>query len=303
MKRPRPRSDWGASPIPRRPSVRFLQALLAEDRVGRDRTTRALVPIGARARAEVIAQGRGIVSGVAVATALAEGAGLTVRSARIRDGDPVRPGRVVLRISGTARAILGVERTLLNLLMHLSGVATATDGARRAARRGRRSLAIYGTRKTIPGLRDLEKAAIRHGGGFPHRRDLSDGILIKTNHLALVPLDEAVRRVRRRVGPAVRVQVEVRSASGALRAVRAGADALLIDNASPAAARRIVTSLQRAGRREGVWIEVSGGITPRNVGSYVMSGADAASLGSLTHSAVALPFHLVMRRPLRSRSA
>ncbi|MCI4361321.1 MAG: carboxylating.nicotinate-nucleotide diphosphorylase, partial [Thermoplasmata archaeon] len=159
------------------------------------------------------------------------------------------------------------------------------------------------TRKTLPGLRDLEKAAIAHGGGFPHRRDLSSAVLIKNNHLAFLPVEEAVRRARRSVGADVPIEVEVDRVDAALRAARAGADALLVDNRSPAAVQRILRRLERAGLRDQVWVEVSGGITRATIGAFRRTGADAASLGSLTHSARALPFHLVVapRRSSRAR--
>jgi nicotinate-nucleotide pyrophosphorylase (carboxylating) len=289
--------------MPRRPDARragagaeraFARAVLAEDRAGRDRTTRAVLPGPVPAAARVVAQAPGVLSGIALARALARAARLRVVSAR-SDGGRLRRGDVVLTVRGDARRILAVERTLLNALMHASGVATATDAAVRAARGRRRPLEIWGTRKTLPGLRDLEKAAIVHGGGRPHRRDLSDGLLVKNNHLALVPLPEAVRRARAAARPRERIEVEVRSAREALRAVRAGADAVLIDNATPARARAIVRALERAGLRRRVWVELSGGITPATVRSYRGVGADAASLGALTHSAPALPFHLELR--------
>jgi nicotinate-nucleotide pyrophosphorylase (carboxylating) len=237
-----------------------------------------------------MAQAPGVVSGVGLATAIAREAGLSVR-ATAAYGDRVRPGTVVLELAGPARSVLAVERTLLNVLMHLSGVATATARARRAV--GPSGPEIWATRKTLPGLRDLEKTAVVHGGGRPHRRDLSDGILVKNNHLALVPLPVAVRRaVGRSRGR--RVQVEVRSAADAVAALDAGAGALLIDNASPSEARAIVRGLAKVGRRRGVHVEVSGGITPENAGAYRATGADTLSLGALTHSAPALPFHLVV---------
>jgi nicotinate-nucleotide pyrophosphorylase (carboxylating) len=189
-----------------------------------------------------------------------------------------------------------VERTLLNFLMHLSGVATATDRAVRAAR----PLKVYATRKTLPGLRDAEKAAVVDGGGFPHRRDLSSGVLVKSTHLAFVTPAEAVRRARRgSVG--LPVQVEVDRASTAIEAARAGADSLLIDNLAPGAARRVVEAVVRAGLRSRVWVELSGGITPENVAGFRSVGADAVSLGSITHSASALPFHLVVVPPKVTR--
>lgn len=274
-----------------RPSVR---AALAEDRAGRDRTTRALFSRAVRAEGIVRAQARGVLSGVAAARLAAELGGLrVVRS--LSDGAAVRPGTVVLVVRGDARRILATERTLLNFLMHASGVATQTARAVRAARGGRRPLEVWGTRKTLPGLRDLEKAAVGHGGGRPHRRDLAAGLLVKNNHLALLPLEEAVRRVRRAARPGEPVEVEVRSVGEALRAARAGADALLLDNRTPRQARAIVRALERAGLRRHRWIELSGGISPSNIAQYRAAGADAASLGALTHSAPAVPYHLALR--------
>jgi len=289
----------------RRPSAerQALAALvaraLAEDRVGRDRTTRALFGRAVPAEATVTAEADGVVSGLAAVRALARSLGLRAVVAA-RDGGRVRPGSVVVRLRGDARTILGAERTLLNFLMHASGVATATAAAVARVRGAYPPLEVWATRKTLPGLRDLEKAAVVHGGGRPHRRDLAEAILIKNNHLTLLSLPEAVRRARAHAPSGVRVEVEVRTAREAMRAARAGAPALLIDNASPARARGIVRSLARAGLRRGRWVELSGGITPENVGRYRSVGADAVSLGALTHSARALPFHLTLR-PTRLR--
>lgn len=216
---------------------------------------------------------------------------LTVISG-LRDGAFVRPGREVLRLRGRAGQVFGAERTMLNYLMHLSGVATATARAVRAVRGARPPMEVWGTRKTLPGLRDLEKAAIVHGGGRPHRRDLSATILVKSTHLAVLPLPRALSRLRASRAPLRRVEVEVRTAGSAIRAGRAGVGRLLIDNARPSRARAIVKRLEGAGLRRKLWIELSGGITPTNAGRYAHTGADAISLGALTHSAGALPFHL-----------
>jgi nicotinate-nucleotide pyrophosphorylase (carboxylating) len=290
MRRP-PGRDPSASAPPSAAAVARLVAELADDGIAKDITTRALVPPTRRGTAVILAESAGVLSGVAAAAKLGRSVGLVATPLR-RDGDRLRSGTPVLRLSGNLRKILGVERTMLNTLMHLSGVATTTARAVGAVRAAGGTVPIYATRKTLPGLKDLEKAAVVHGGGFPHRRDLSDGILVKGPHLALVPVHEAVRRlrlVRRRVGP---VQVEVRTAAEALAAIAAGADALLIDNAGPLRSRRIIAALSRAGRRDQVWIELSGGITPKGAGRYARTGADALSLGAITHSAPALPFHL-----------
>lgn len=275
-----------------------LARALREDRADEDRTSRAVLPASARGRARVVAQAPGVLSGLAVAVRLGRSAGLTVRP-RARDGDPVRRGRVVLELEGNLGRILAVERTLLNYVMHLSGVATSTRAAVRAAR-GR--VAIFATRKTLPGLRDLEKAAVVDGGGQPNRRDLSAGLLVKSTHVRLVGLEAATAKARGAARGSEPVQVEVRTLAEAERAVAAGARRLLFDNASPDAARRLLRDLKRRGIRRSLWVELSGGITPATVGRYARVGADALSLGSLTHSAPALPFHLVVD-PAGSTSA
>lgn len=271
---------------------------LAEDRVHDDRTSRAVLPRGLRTRALIVAQAGGVASGIALGLRLLRRAGLAGR-ARIDDGDRVRPGTVVLETSGPARTILAVERTLLNYLMHLSGIATRTDAAVRASAG---ALAVYATRKTTPGLRDLEKAAVVHGGGRAHRRDLSAQMLVKSPHLDLVGLRRAIAGARAATPSGRPVEVEVHDLSSAAQAAELGASSLLIDNTAPGVARSIVRGLEHRGLRHRVWIELSGGITPENVARYRTSGADAVSLGSITHSAPALPFHLVVR-PVRARRA
>jgi nicotinate-nucleotide pyrophosphorylase (carboxylating) len=298
------------SPRPRRPvrsslppgTLPLLRRALNEDRWTRDLTTRAVLPRRVNGTARVIAQERGVLSGLAAARELARIAGLR-NSSRLRDGSAIRAGAVVLELSGDLRRVLAIERTLLNLLMHLSGVATETAEIVRRARRYRPGFRIRATRKTLPGLRDLEKAAVVHGGGEPHRRDLSDAVLIKSNHLAVIPLETAVRRAVRRVPGPGRVQVEVRSLEEALAAVHAGARRLLIDNLPPSAVGRIVRGVRGTPGGTRVELEVSGGIGPRTIAAYARTGVDAASLGRLTHSARAIPFHLTLApgRPAGSR--
>ena len=279
-------------------TLAILRRALQEDRWTHDVTTSAVLRGQPRGRAQVIAQGTGVVSGLAAGRALARIAGLQSRTV-LADGSPIHRGTVVLKLTGEVRRILAVERTLLNLLMHLSGVATLTAATVRAAREGRPGFRIRATRKTLPGLRDLEKAAVVHGGGEPHRRDLSDAVLIKSTHLSLVPLRVAVQRARGRFRSPARVQVEVRSLAEAREAMTAGARRLLIDNQTPATVTRIVRALRRLPGGASVEVEVSGGIGPETVAAYARTGADAASLGRLTHSAPAVPFHLRLDVPRR----
>lgn len=268
-----------------------LRRAMAEDRVGRDRTSAAVLPPGTTITAEVVAQAAGTLSGAAVVQRLARLRGIRCTRA-LRDGARVRSGSRVVRLAGDAAAILGVERTMLNYLMHLSGVATQT---RRAVAAAGGAFQVLGTRKTTPGLRDLEKAAIVHGGGRPHRRDLADRVLVKNNHLAVVPLRAAVARALARA-PGRDVEVEVRTLAQARAALRAGARSLLLDNLAPRPAAALIAALRKDGLRRGVFIELSGGITVGTIPRYRRTGADAVSLGSLTHSAPAVPFHLVVRR-------
>ncbi|MGI0054487.1 MAG: carboxylating nicotinate-nucleotide diphosphorylase [Thermoplasmata archaeon] len=272
---------------------RAARAALAEDRFHADRTTRALGIGQGSIRARVIAQGPGILSGMRAARAVARSAGLSVHRA-LPDGVPVRRGTTVVEIHGDPARVLSAERTILNYLMHLSGVASATSRAVAAVRGSRPPLEIRATRKTLPGLRDLEKAAVVHGGGHPHRRDLSDAVLVKGNHIALLGASRALARLRTVARSARSVEVEVRTGAEAVRAAKAGVRAILIDNASPARARGIVRDLEAHGVRRGLFIELSGGITPRSARRYRRVGANALSLGALTHSAPALPFHLVV---------
>jgi len=287
------------SPLRRRPrraglppgTDALLRRALEEDRWTHDVTTRAILPKRLSGRAQVIAQASGVLSGLEAAQALARIAGLRSASS-LSEGAAVRSGTVVLELSGDLRRILAVERTMLNLLMHLSGVATLTAAVVGKAQRARPGFRIRATRKTLPGLRDLEKAAVVHGGGEPHRRDLSDALLVKSTHLTLVPLEEAVRRARVRAPRDL--QVEVRSLAQARTAVAAGARRLLIDNQSPGTVARIVREVRRARGGSSVEVEVSGGIGPGTIAAYARTGADAASLGRLTHSAPAVPFHLTL---------
>lgn len=267
-----------------------LRAALAEDRYREDRTTSALLPRGVPVRARLTAQERGVLSGAAAAAEVARIAGLRVTRVA-PDGRAVRPGTPVLEVEGDGRRVLGAERTMLNLLMHLSGVATATAEAVRAAGP---SFPVRTTRKLTPGLRDLERAAVAHGGGALHRRDLASGVLVKSNHLVLVPVREAVARLRGRWGHRYRIEVEVHDLRGARAALAAGADELLLDNLTPARARRLVRAIRALPNGAEVPLELSGGITPRNLARYARTGASSASLGGLTHSARAVRFHLTV---------
>jgi nicotinate-nucleotide pyrophosphorylase (carboxylating) len=268
------------------PETRDLVArALAEDLGAGDVTADAVVPADATARAAIAQKQPGVLFGLEAAAEVFRQVGAgdlepAVAEGEWRDEVPAE----VARISGPARALLAGERTALNLLCHLSGVATlaarfvgAVDGT------GAR---ILDTRKTLPGLRALEKAAVAAGGGTNHRMGLYDAILIKENHAALAGgVGEAVRRARDD-RPEMPVEVECRDLAEVRQAVEASADRLLLDNMSPAELREAVAAAGGGG--EGPELEASGGVTLQNVAEIASTGVDWVSVGALTHSAPAL---------------
>ena len=201
----------------------------------------------------------------------------------ITDGGEVTAGQVLGEVSGSLRSILGGERTALNLLQHCSGIATLT---RRYVRAARGKARIRDTRKTLPGLRALEKAAVRAGGGFNHRESLSDAILIKDNHLAHLDLRQAVDRARAR-WPGRIVEVECDTLEQVADAVGARPDLLLLDNMSPDIAREAKVLVEGT-----IPLEVSGRVSLETVGAYAEAGVDYISVGAITHSAPALDIAL-----------
>jgi nicotinate-nucleotide pyrophosphorylase (carboxylating) len=265
----------------------LIERALAEDVGDGDATTAATVPEDARARATIVQKAPGVISGLEIA------AGVFRRldpSADLRLGPEGRwrEAGVVLEAEGDARALLTAERTALNFLGRLSGIATLTARVVSAVRGAGGTARILDTRKTTPGLRRLEKAAVAAGGGVNHRAGLYDAILIKENHAALAGgVGQAVRRARA-ARPDLPLAVEVRDDAEIDEALEAGAPRLLLDNMTPEQVRRAVGRV--AGRAE---IEVSGGVTPDTILVYAtIDGVDYVSMGALTHSAPALDLSL-----------
>jgi nicotinate-nucleotide pyrophosphorylase (carboxylating) len=266
----------------------FIETALAEDVGDGDVTTAATVDAAARGRATITQKAPGVISGLAVAEAVFGRLDPDARIERLVDEGVWREGGPVLRVEGSARALLTGERTALNFLGRLSGVATRTAQVVRslpddAAR-------ILDTRKTTPGLRTLEKAAVVHGGGVNHRIGLFDFILIKENHSELAGgVGEAVRRARA-ARPDLGLAVEVRNPQEIDEALAAEAPRLLLDNMSPDEVRSAVARID--GR---ALIEVSGGIDDETVLVYAtISGVDYVSIGALTHSAPVLDLSLIL---------
>lgn len=263
----------------RRELNRLVREALREDLGSGDRTTEAAVPAGRRAEGTIRAKQPLVLAGIEFAREAFRRVDPSLRFTPVRrDGSRVRRDETVARVRGRAASILRAERTALNFLQHLSGIATYTDRCVRAAR-GR--CAVRDTRKTHPGLRLVEKYAVRVGGGENHRLRLDDGILIKHNHWRVGGgVEAAVRRARRRIGRRAPVQVEVSSLGDLREAIEAGADGVLLDNLS---GRALGRALRVARGR--IHVEISGGVTASNVGRLSGLGADAVSSGALTHSA------------------
>lgn len=257
---------------------------LDEDAASADVTSLAVVPAAATARGRIVAKEAGVLSGQAYADAAFRRCDPAVILHWYRgDGARLGPGDLILSCSGSARGLLAAERTALNFLQQLSGVASAA--ARLVAAAG--EVRVLDTRKTTPGLRDAEKAAVRHGGGGNQRRNLADEVLLKENHFALSGLGyaETVRRARA-AAPGKVVGAEARTEEEAAAALAAGADYVLLDNFPLAGLAAVATRLRARFPR--AILEASGGIGLHNVARLRGSGIDRVSSGALTHSAPAL---------------
>ena len=269
----------------------LVRAALSEDRAERDITTQALVPPDQKGRAELIAKEQGVLAGLAFAREAFAAVDRKLRwNAEAADGDRLEPGHVVARVEGSLASILRGERVALNFVCHLSGVAmAANDVVRLLEGTGCR---LRDTRKTTPGLRAAEKYATWMGGATNHRLDLSDGVLIKDNHIAALrerdlSVGDAVR-IAPGDNPGIRVECEVTSLAEAREAAGALSDELLLDNMTPDEVREIVRAL---GSKRPV-LEASGGITAANARAYAEAGVDYISIGAITHSARALDMSL-----------
>jgi len=271
------------------PAVREAVArALAEDLLPLGDLTAALVPATSRVALDIVSRSRGVLAGRACVDEVVRqlDPGIEVRWERW-DGSALVPGDVVARLDGPLRSILTAERTMLNFLCHLSGVATSTRELVTAVREANPATRVLDTRKTTPGLRSLEKAAVRAGGGVNHRGGLSDAVLVKDNHLGGMTIAEAVDRARA-LWPGRMVEVECDRPDQVDEAVAAGATVVMLDNMTPAQVEGCVPAVHAAG----ILVEVSGGITLASAARYAAAGADLLSAGALTHSAPILDLGL-----------
>jgi nicotinate-nucleotide pyrophosphorylase (carboxylating) len=278
--------------VPRKILEEKLTKLLEEDIGQGDVTSSAIVPAECTAEAELLAKTDGIAAGIEEVAVLAEVFGLQVET-EVDDGEKIKKGQTLAILSGDARTILTIERTLLNLLSRMSGIATTTGNLTEKIRKAHLKTRIAATRKSAPGLLFFDKKAVIIGGGDPHRLHLDDMILIKDNHIIVAgSLENAVKSAKKNASFSKKIEVEVTSPEDALKAAELGADIVMLDNFLPEEIKDAVELLKKSGQLGKVLLEASGGITSENLLEYATAGVDIISLGELTHSVKALDISL-----------
>ncbi len=259
----------------------YLLQFIKEDAPSGDVTSAAIIP-DITCNAVIRAEQDGIIAGLEEASTLFSHFGVSVTHLA-KDGDAVCQNDSLLLLNGDAKKILLVERTALNIIGRMSGIATQTRKIVDTVSAVNPCCRVAATRKTCPGFRILDKKAVKIGGGDPHRMNLSNGILIKDNHLALVPLGIAIQAAKMDTAYK-KIEVEVETPENALSAAKAGADIIMLDNMSPGQITRTIRVLKSEGLRDHVIIELSGGIDESSLPRYAALDVDVISLGVLTHS-------------------
>ena len=273
-----------------------LAKMVYEDIGFEDITTCALIPQGLKVKGQIIAKEGGVIAGVDLAVAIFTEFEVET-DVMVVDGDNINHGQIIMGISGDPRSILSVERTVLNLLMRMSGIATLTKNIIEMVHNVNPTVLVAGTRKTTPGLQFFEKNAIRSGGGDTHRYRLDDSVLIKDNHLALVGgVEEAISRARKYVSFTKKIEIEVETLEEALQAACAGADIVMLDNMDPNNVADVIEALEMENLRDKIIVEVSGGINIDNIVQYANTGVDVISTGYITHSARSLDLSLDLEK-------
>jgi len=264
-----------------------LETFLAED-IGKGDITSKLLP-RKKIVANIIARQEGIIAGVQYAREIFVSRKCKVRILR-RDGYKVRPNQKIMLVSGSAYSILSCERTVLNLLSRMSGIATQTNFLAKLIRSVNPRVALYSTRKTVPGLRIFDKEAVEIGGGHKHRMSLDKMVMIKDNHIEVA--DSLLKLVRYAKRKHKKIEVEVENLRDAITAAKEGASIIMLDNISPPQIANIIKVLKQLNLRNKVKIEASGGIDATNIKSYAKSGVDIISVGKLTSSVSGLDLSL-----------
>ena len=278
-----------------------LLKMLAEDLGQGDVTTALITPPGTIAEAEIVANDSGIAAGIKETEILMKSLGLEVEIFT-QDGERIRSGRKLIRVSGDAGAILSVERTVLNIMSRMSGIATMTRDLVERLRGAKLKVTLASTRKTAPGLMYFDKKAVLIGGGDPHRLHLDDMVLIKDNHIILAgSIDKAVSKVKEKVSFSKKIEVEVTNAEDALQVAEAGADMIMLDNFPTTQLRKTCALLRKTVGQKRILIEVSGGINSANIMKYASTGVDIVSLGEITDSPKALDISLEITKTRKKR--
>ena len=269
-----------------------IMELLVEDLGQGDITTGLLVPVLISAEAEVIAKEPGVIAGIEETKTLLKSFGIEVECL-VKDGDRIETGKILMKISGDARTILSVERTVLNILSHMSGIATTTRSLIEKISEAGLKTKIACTRKVSPGLLYFDKKAVSVGGGDTHRFNLDDMIIVKDNHISVSGgIEKAMQRIREKVSFTKKIEVEVSSVADALIAAKYGADIVMLDNFSPKQVEDAVKLLKQANCNRNVLIEVSGGITTENILKFASKNVDIVSLGEITQKTKGLDISL-----------
>ena len=271
--------------------VRFLR----EDIGQGDLTSQYTVDEGLKSSSQIICKSEiAVVAGLEEAKIIFEICNCDSK-ALVNDGDIVKRGIRVMKINGNTRAILKAERTALNLIMRMSGIATDTKRFVDIVKTVSKDIKVMGTRKTAPGLRYFDKKSIRLGGGHSHRNTLDELILIKDNHLAVsTSIQNAISNARLKAGKNVMIECEVSNKKSSVEAIKSGADIIMLDNFTPEMAQKTISYLRKSGLREKVLIEISGGVNISNIKDYALALPDMISIGSLTHSSNSIDFSMNM---------
>lgn len=257
-----------------------------------DITTNSLIPENKWAQAEILCKEDGILAGMDVAHYIINEFGLNISSSFL-DGEDIHKGDVILEFEGKAKDILMVERSILNYLMHLSGIATLVKNTCDRVKEVNPNVKVACTRKTTPGLQKLEKKAVEIGGGDTHRFKLDDCVLIKDNHIQVVGgVIESIELAKENVSFTKKIEIEVESEEDAVRASMFGADIVMLDNMTPKEISSVLNTLKERRLREDVIIEVSGGVNPENILNYAELDVDVISSGFITNSAKSLDLSL-----------
>jgi len=259
--------------------------------VGAKDITTALTP-NKKVRAEIIAKEPCTVAGITELNLLFSLFNVKITNS-VKDGAKIRKGQRILTLNGNSHDILVVERTALNILSRMSGIASLTSEILKEARKGSPKIRVAATRKTTPLFGYFEKQAVKRAGGETHRMGLWDMVLIKDNHLKLFrSITPAVKKAKEKTPKGIRIEIEVTTPKGALEAARAGADIIMLDNFTPKRIEKTISLLKENKLRKKTVLEASGGITKKNIKVYAKTGVDVISLGMLTHSAKAKDFSL-----------